>query len=120
MFIIIAGEFENFYVDENKEKMEITYARTLPNLHWNPLYVPFEIEVEKITDKYEVAYINGVHSYDNDDNGEIDELTMEVIKVKSGTTKANYPYLIKARDEEAKTLIFLWKMLLSMQLLKIQ
>lgn len=101
---IIDGEFANFYVDENKEKMEITYARTLPNLHWNPLYVPFEIEVEKITDKYEVAYINGVHSYDNDDNGEIDELTMEVIKVKSGTLKANYPYLIKARDEEAKTL----------------
>ena len=101
MNLVDGKDYKN---SKNLEDFSITYTRTLPNLYWNPLYVPFEITVENITDKYEVAYINGVHSYDNDDNGEIDELTMEVIKVKSGILKANYPYLIKARDEEAKTL----------------
>lgn len=53
-------------------------------------------------DDYEVAYINGIHSYDDDDNGEIDRMSMEVVKVKSGTLLANHPYLIKARTEAAK------------------
>jgi hypothetical protein len=29
---------------------------------------------------------------------------MEVVKIKSGTLKANYPYLIKARNQEAKAM----------------
>lgn len=81
---------------------QITYTRTLNNLKWNALYVPFEIPVSQLMDDYEVAYINGIHSYDDDDNGEIDRMSMEVVKVKSGTLLANHPYLIKARTEEAK------------------
>ena len=90
---------------ENEENMlvdEITYTRTLNNTAWNALYVPFEIPVSQLMDDYEVAYINGIHSYDDDDNGEIDRMSMEVVKVKSGTLLANHPYLIKARTEEAK------------------
>lgn len=81
---------------------EITYTRTLNNTEWNALYVPFEIPVSQLIDDYEVAYINGIHSYDDDDNGEIDRMSMEVVKVKSGTLLANHPYLIKARTEAAK------------------
>ena len=100
MNLVDGKDYKN---SKDLEGLNITYTRTLPNCLWNPLYVPFEIEVADVTDKYEVAYINAVHSYDKDDDGEIDELEMEVIKVKAGTTKANYPYLIKARNDEAKS-----------------
>ena len=94
-------EFEN-----NTEECfaTLTYTRTLPNMLWNALYVPFEIPVSEIIDKYEVAYVNNVNSYDHNDDGTIDDMRMEVIKIKSGTLNANYPYLIKARNEEAKNM----------------
>ena len=82
----------------------LTYTRTLPNMLWNPLYVPFKIPYEDLEENYEVAYINAMHSYDNDDNGEIDEMVMEIVKIKAGTLKPNHPYLIKAKNEEAKVM----------------
>lgn len=72
------------------------------NTEWNALYLPFEVPVSQLLTDYEVAYINAVHSYDDDDNGEIDRMSMEVIKIKNGTLHANHPYMIKARNEEAK------------------
>ena len=91
-------EFENV---EEKVYSTLTYTRTLPNLLWNPLYVPFKIPYEALEENYEVAYINAMHSYDNDENGEIDEMVMEIVKIKAGTLKPNHPYLIKAKNEEA-------------------
>ena len=87
---------------ENDEFNRITYTRTLNNTEWNALYLPFEIPVSQLTDKYEVAYINAIHSYDEDDDGEIDRMSMEVIKLREGTLHANHPYLIKARTTAAK------------------
>ena len=99
---IVDGEvFENII---EQEVVTLTYTRTLPNLKWNALYVPFEIPVAEIADKYEVAYINNINSYDYDDDGSIDNMSMEIIKIKSGTLKANYPYMIKASNEEAKNM----------------
>jgi hypothetical protein len=67
------------------------------------LYVPFEIELtEEFLADYDVAYFNDIHSYDTDDDGDIDDMEMEVIKIKSGTLKANYPYLVRAKSEEAQ------------------
>ena len=80
----------------------LTYTRTLPNLMWNALYVPFEIPVSELAENYDVAYINDVHSYDTDDDGEIDDLQMEVIKITTGKLWANYPYLIRAKNVDAK------------------
>lgn len=99
--LVDGGDFSNA---EDLDANNITYTRNLPNLHWNALYVPFKIPYATLADDYEVAYINAVHSYDNDDNGTIDELSMEVMKIKAGTLKANYPYLIKARNEAAKAM----------------
>ena len=99
---VVITDGEDFAQDLAQEVKKLTYNRTLPNLKWNPLYVPFKIPVTSISDKYDVAYINGMHSYDRNNDGTIDELTMEVIKLADGTLKANYPYLIKAKDEAAK------------------
>ena len=99
---IVDGElFEN---EVELTLSTLTYTRTLPNLYWNALYVPFEIPVSEIIDKYEVAYVNNVNSYDHNDDGTIDDMRMEVIKIKSGTLNANYPYLIKARNDEARSM----------------
>ena len=92
-------EYEN---NTDEDMSQVTYTRTLNNTEWNALYLPFEIPVSQLTDKYEVAYINAIHSYDEDDNGEIDRMSMEVIKLREGTLHANHPYLIKARTAAAK------------------
>ena len=96
---VVLTDGEDFSHDVAQEVDKLTYNRTLPNMLWNPLYVPFKIPVASISDKYDVAYINGMHSYDRNDDGKIDDLTMEVIKIANGTLKANYPYLIKAKSE---------------------
>ena len=88
----------------DKQVDAVTYTRTLPNLHWNALYVPFELPYDVVAEHYDVAYINDVNGYDTDDNGEIDDLAMEIIKIKSGILKANYPYLIKAKTEADKAM----------------
>ena len=103
-FEIKDGTLANFEIADEVEIGSLTYTRTLPNLKWNALYVPFEIPMEEIADKYEVAYINDINSYDKNDDGAIDDMEMEIIKIKSGTLNANYPYLIKARNEEARSM----------------
>ena len=95
---------EEYNEASDKTVNTLTYTRTLPNLHWNALYVPFELPYEVITDRYDVAYINDVNGYDTDGNGTIDDLAMEIIKIKGGTLKANYPYLIKAKTEADKAM----------------
>ena len=93
---------ESFEKNSDEQVDLLTYTRTLNNTEWNALFLPFEIPVCQLTDKYEVAYINAIHSYDEDDNGEIDRMSMEVIKLREGTLHANHPYLIKARTAAAK------------------
>lgn len=102
---IADGEQTEYINDASFTTVEtLTYTRTLPNLMWNALYVPFEIPVSELTDKYDVAYINDIRSYDNDENGEIDDMTMEIIRINSGTLNANHPYLIRAKNEEAQSM----------------
>lgn len=99
---ITDGAVEN-YEDIYEEDILLScmeYKRTLlADSRWNALYVPFEIPVADIADKYDVAYINDVRLYDSDNDGEIDEngMEVEVVYVKSGTLHANTPYLIRVK-----------------------
>lgn len=90
------------YIFGIRNVKELTYTRTLPNTLWNALYVPIEIPVASLSANYDVAYINDIHSSDDDQDGVIDAMEMEVIKIKEGTLKANYPYLIRAKSDAAK------------------
>lgn len=96
-----AVSFEN---NENIVAECVSYSRILPNLKWNALYLPIEVPVDSLIDNYEVAYINDVHSYDTNSDGVIDNMEMELIKIPSGVLNANYPYMIKAKNEEAQNL----------------
>lgn len=95
---------EDYENETDTEIGVITYTRTLNNLYWNSLYIPFEIPVSQLIENYDIAYINAMHSYDTDDNGAIDSMVMEVVKIKEGTLLANYPYLIRAKNEETKAM----------------
>jgi len=107
---ITDGAVDNYedIFEEDILLSRVEYNRTLlADSRWNALYVPFEIPVADIIDKYDVAYINDVRLYDSNGNNETDEndqMATEVIKVTSGTLHANHPYIIRVKksltDEE--------------------
>ena len=82
---------------------DISYTRNFSNTNWQALYIPFSLNYNDWKNDFEVAYINGVRQLDKDDNGTIDETIMDVIKIKSGSTTPNMPYLIKAKTTGEKT-----------------
>jgi len=84
--------------------LEVSYTRTFNNTAWQALYIPFSMSYSDWKDDFEIAYINGVRQLDKDDNGTVDETIMDVIKIKSGSTAPNTPYLIKAKTTGEKTL----------------
>jgi hypothetical protein len=99
---IVDGNYTQYEVEKSKVVRNLTYTRTLNNT-WNALYVPFQIELtEEFLANYDIAYINDVRSYDRDDDGELDDWDMEIIKIKKQTRlKANYPYVIRPKNEAA-------------------
>lgn len=88
----------------NKDCTTLTYTRTFNNTGWQAFYVPFQMSYEDWCDDFEVAKVNNFHQFDTDDDGEFDDLRMEIIKVKSGTLKQNHPYLIKAKTTGDKSI----------------
>ena len=83
---------------------EITYTRNFTHTKWQALYLPFEMAYEDWSADFEVARLNDVHQWDDDDDGIIDRTELEVVKIKSGTTEANMPYLIRAKEKGEKTI----------------
>ena len=96
----------NEYENAGAFKTDITYKRNFKNTNWQALYVPFEIPVtEDFLTEYEVAYINNVHQRDYDDDGDVDNTEIEAFKITKGTLRANYPYLIRAKEVGEKAII---------------
>ena len=87
-----------FVIEEDKENVNITYIRNFEDTNWQSLYVPFEIPYDTIEDDFVVAYISDVHQFDDDNNGTIDRAQVEAVKMGGGVLKANYPYLIRAKE----------------------
>lgn len=89
-----AEVFSNADVCHNQD---ITYTRNFKNTNWQALYIPFSMSYDDWKDNFDVARINNFFYRDNDDDGVNEEAFLNVTKVKSGTLKANYPYLIRAK-----------------------
>lgn len=82
-------------IDKNVKK--VIYSRVYKNSNWQPLYLPFDMEYDDWKDNFEIAIVNNIHQYDDDDNGTIDRTLIEVLKVKDGKTlNAHTPCVIKA------------------------
>ena len=89
-----------------KEKTlpELIYSREFANTDWQALYVPFSMSYDEWKDDYDIARIHNFIEYDDDDNGEFDRTYLVVLKLTSGSTEPNTPYLIRAKKTGTSTL----------------
>ena len=103
---IVDGEVTEFVNAQEITVGTLTYERTgFPVNTWVSLYVPFEIPVSKLTELgYDVAYPNDIHFKGAEDDGVVDEIWAEYIKINAGVLKANFPYMIRANNQEATTM----------------
>ena len=90
--------------DSQIDNVDVTYTRNFTHTNWQALYLPFSLSYEDWKDDFEIAYISAIRQRDNNDDGTIDETTLEVIKMNSGSTVPNTPYLIKSKSTGEKTL----------------
>ena len=106
--IAIIDNGEAYYNSYHKETNILTYTRTFNNTEWQALYIPFAINYDDWTEDFEVAKINDIHQFDVNEDGDFDDAEdktiMEMLKVNSGTLKANHPYMIRAKSIGEKTL----------------
>ena len=104
--VALLDTYKSLVVEMDIEGMnEITYTRTFNNTEWQAIYLPFEMSYSDWSEDFEVARINDVHQFDDDDDGTIDRTLLEVIKLKDGSkTAANTPYVIKAKSVGDKTI----------------
>ena len=91
------GEAYNSPVDI--EVADFKYIRTFDAYKWQPLYVPFRMSLEQLTD-------NGLSVATPVDIEVVDETItrLNVKKLKSGSSKANYPSLIRCERDGEKTI----------------
>ena len=95
---------EAYTRESDLEGVDVSYTRNFNNVKWQALYLPFSLKYDDWKDDFEMAYINSIIQRNNDDDGEIDETEVEIIKMKSGSTRPNAPYLIRAKTTGEKTL----------------
>ena len=91
------GEAYNSPVDI--EVADFKYVRTFDAYKWQPLYVPFRMSLEQLTD-------NGLSVATPVDIEVVNETItrLNVNKLKSGSSKANYPSLIRCESDGEKTI----------------
>lgn len=86
----------------------ITYTRTFNNTEWQALYVPFTMSYDDWKEDFDVAKIYDIHQFDVNNDGDFDDAEdktiMEMLKVNSGTLKANHPYMIRAKSTGEKSI----------------
>ena len=80
-------------------------SRTFNNTNWQALYLPFSLEYSDWSGNFEIARINDVHQFDDDEDGTLDRTMLEVVKLKAGSkTEPNTPYVIKPNATGTQTL----------------
>lgn len=88
-----------------QEYKKVTYNRTFNNKGWQAWYVPFAVDYNKLKDDFDVAEINDMHQFDDNNDGQLDRMELEIIRVTSGTLEANYPYLVRAKSIGSKSIV---------------
>jgi len=89
--------------DSQIDNVDVSYTRNFTNTNWQALYLPFSLKYDDWKDDFEVARINGIHQYDDNDDGNIDRTILEFVKLNSGSTAPNTPYIIRAKKKGEKT-----------------
>lgn len=88
---------------KKEELTDVTYTRDFSNTSWQALYVPFSMNYDDWKDNFDIAYINDVHQYDDNNDGIIERTNVEIIRMNEDeVVNANTPYLIKAKNPGEK------------------
>ena len=102
--LFLAGN--NFYLQDSQiDGADVSFTRDF-STNWEAIYIPFSLKYEDWKDDFEVARINGIHQYDDNDDGNIDRTILEFVKMKNDDSviEPNTPYLIKAKNSGKKTI----------------
>ena len=101
---LVLQDGDGYNTGYDQDLQTLTYTRTFSNTEWQALYVPFEMAYADWQADFEVARLNDVHQWDDNDDGTIDRTELEAVKLKSGKTEANTPYLIRAKSTGEKAI----------------
>ena len=83
----------------------LTFKRTFIADIWNPLYLPFDIELtDELLAQFEFAFYNQMHTIDDDGDRIPDDYKMELFTFTSGMLEANYPYFVRPKSADACTM----------------
>lgn len=98
------GMISSFWNESVLSDCTIEYSRFFSDTEWQPLYLPFEMEYEELSDQFDIAALNNIRQYDDDEDSNFDRMEIEIRLIKNGKIKANNPYLIRAKEIGQKTL----------------
>lgn len=84
---------------------KITYTRNFSDTKWKELYVPFSINYEEWSDKFEIARIYNFIDYDDNNDGVFDRTYLVVQKKVEGSTEPNVPYVIRAKQAGDQSIV---------------
>jgi hypothetical protein len=102
---------EDYTLSEDKTYADgVTYTKNFASAdQWNPLYVPFAVNVADYASDFDIAEIFAVCPVeDTNHDGEVtaeDDIYLIVYKKTSGSTVPNRPYLIRAKSSGSKELV---------------
>ena len=83
----------------------LTFKRTFIADIWNPLYLPFDIELtDELLAQFEFYEYNQMLSTDTDGDRVPDDFAMELFVFQGGTLEANYPYFVRPKNADACTI----------------
>ena len=111
VYTVVYADATNVEILDSKETYEVaraftadqlTYTRTFNSTNWQAWYMPFAMSYEDWKDAFDVARLNDVHQYDDNEDGVADRTELEIMFVKSGSIAANTPYLIRAKETGTK------------------
>lgn len=79
----------------------LTYSRTFASRIWAPLFLPFDISYSDWSADFDVAELDNVHQY-TDEDGDVTRTVLEYVRVTSGTLNAGIPYVIRPKVASAE------------------
>lgn len=100
---IVDGETTSYSNVEERVLDKITYTRNFSDTNWQALYIPFSLSYEDWEQDFEVAKINDIHQFDDNNDNVLDRTEMEIVKITDGTLLPNHPYMIRAKSAGKKT-----------------
>ena len=97
--VICLSDSNSYTQEEDIDVDVVTLIRNFSNTNWQAWYAPFDLPYDNISDDFIVASLNDVHQFDDNEDGEFERWTLEILKLKSGAIiRANKPYMIRAKN----------------------